>query len=58
MTVTAKHESIKAPEPVAVVPEPEPEPEPVPPTPSYPKLSTVGFDARFPNENQVIIKIP
>jgi hypothetical protein len=24
-----------------------------PAAPQYPKLSTVGFDARFPNQNQV-----
>ncbi len=46
----AVKEAAPAPEPIAAVPEPEPVPAP----PSYPKLSTVGFDARFPNQNQVI----
>ena len=51
--MTAVREAASAPEPIAVVPEPEPIPAP-PAPPAYPKLSTVGFDARFPNQNQVI----
>ena len=32
--------------------------EPVsPPAPTYAKLQTVGFDARFPNQNQVLLTL-
>ena len=50
LSVKAAPVEVKQVQAVEAVPEPVPEV-----TPQYVKLSTVGFDARFPNQNQVKI---